>query len=130
MGAELIVQVSEDGADGEQLTVLAGFLRQELLHLDVEDVTALNGGQPPQGARALDATVLGGLLVSLGESAEGLRMVVSAVQGWLDRSHGTRRRVRLELDGDVLELWDATPSQEDRLVGLFIGRHDERKTGN
>lgn len=130
MGAELIVQVSEDDADGEELAALAGFLRQELLQLDVEDVTALRAGKPPAGAKAFDAAVLGGLLVSLGESADGLRAVLSSIRGWLARGQGTHRRVRLELDGDVLELWDATRSEEDRLVGLFVSRHDDRKSSN
>jgi hypothetical protein len=35
------VQLGEEGADAERLDTLTGFLRSELLKLDVEDVTAL-----------------------------------------------------------------------------------------
>jgi hypothetical protein len=123
MGGELHVQLAEDGADAERLDALTGYLRQELLHLDVEDVTALRAGEPPPGARVFDVIAIGGLLVSLGRSAESLRAVVSAVRKWLARGDGVRRTVRLEIGGDVLELSEATVTDQDRLIGLFIDRH-------
>jgi hypothetical protein len=39
MDGELRLQISEEGAGAERLAVLAGYLRAELLRLDVEDVT-------------------------------------------------------------------------------------------
>jgi hypothetical protein len=41
MVSELRIQLSESGADAERLDTLTGFLRRELLQLDVADVTAL-----------------------------------------------------------------------------------------
>ena len=69
MGDALRVAISEDGADVERLDTLTRFLRQELLQLDVEDVTTLRTGEPPPGARGFDVTTVGGLLVNLGHSA-------------------------------------------------------------
>ena len=66
---------------------------------------------------------VGGLLVSLSSSAAGLRAVVAAVRNWQARGEGTRRTVRLEIGGDVLELSEATVADQDRLVDLFVGRH-------
>jgi hypothetical protein len=123
MGGELSVQLAEDGADAERLDALTGYLRQDLLQLDVEDVTALRAGEPPPGARVFDVIAVGGLLVSLGRSAESLRAVLSAVRKWLARGDGVRRTVRLEIGGDVLELSEATVADQDRLIGLFIDRH-------
>ena len=123
MGSELRLQLSEDGADAERLDALTGFLRQELLQLEVEDVTRLRAGEPPPGSRMFDVVAVGGLLVSLSRSAEGLRSVVSAIRKWLSRGEGTRRTVRLELDGDVLELSEATAADQERLIGLFVDRH-------
>jgi hypothetical protein len=40
VGSELRLHLSEDGADAERLDAMTGFLRHELLQLDVEDVTA------------------------------------------------------------------------------------------
>lgn len=123
MPGELRVQLSEDGADAEWLDGLTGFLRQELLQLDVDNVVAMRAGEPPPGARVFDVVAVGGLIVTLGRSADGLRAVVSAIRKWLAQGDGTRRTVRLEIGGDVLELSEATVTEQDRLVGLFVSRH-------
>ena len=123
MDRGLRVQLSEEDADAERLDELTSSLRQELLQLDVEDVTALRAGEAPPGARGLDAAAVGALLVGLGSSADGLRAVISAIRGWLTRGWGAHRSVRLEIDGDVLELTEASAADQDRLIGLFIGRH-------
>jgi hypothetical protein len=123
MCSELQIQLSEDGADAERLASLTGFLRQELLQLDVQDVTALRKGEPPPGSRAFDVTAVGALLVSLRGSVEALQAVVSAVRKWLARGEGVRRTVRLEIGGDTLELSEATIADQDRLIDLFVRQH-------
>lgn len=123
MDGELRLQLSEEGADAERLAVLTGYLRSELLRLDVEDVTALPAGAPPPGARAFDVATVGALLIALGQSAEGLRSVVSAIRGWLRRGEGKGRAVRLELGGDALELSQASTADQERLIELFVRRH-------
>jgi hypothetical protein len=102
---------------------LTSYLRQELLDLDVEDVTALRAGPPPPGARAIDAIVIGQLLVTLGRTAQGVRSVVAAIRRWLARGDGIKRTVRLELDGDVLDLSEVTQVEQTRLIELFVSRH-------
>jgi len=120
---ELRLQLSEDGADVERLAALTGYLRAELLQLDVDDVTALPAGEPPPGARVFGVSTVGALLIALGQSADGLRSVVSAIGDWLRRGDGTRRSVRLELDGDALELSQASAADQERLIELFVRRH-------
>jgi hypothetical protein len=123
------LQLAEDGADAERLDSLTGFLRQELLQLDVEDVTALRAGEAPPGTRGFDVVAVGGLMVTLGRSVAGLRAVVSAVGKWLGRGEGTARTVRLEIDGDVLELSGATAADQQRLIELFVSRHAVGESG-
>ena len=124
MNGELRLQLSEEGADAEQLDMLARSLRQELLQLDVEDVTAQRAGSPPPGARGgLDAAQAGGLLVALGNNVQGMSAVIAAIKAWLARYRGAHRRVRLEIAGDVLELSSATMADQDQLIRLFVGRH-------
>jgi hypothetical protein len=123
MDGELRLHLSEEGADAERLAMLTSYLRGELLQLDVEDVTALPAGEPPAGARVFGVAAVGALLVALGQSAEGLRSVVAAIRDWLRRGEGTRRTVRLELDGDALELSQASAADQERLIKLFVARH-------
>ena len=123
MDGELRLQLAEEGADAERLAALTGYLRGELLQLDVEDVTALQAGEPPPGSRAFDVATVGALLIALGQSAEGLRSVVSAIRDWLRRGEGTHRTVRLELDGDALELSQASTADQAQLIELFVARH-------
>lgn len=131
MDRGLHLRVSEEGADAEQLARLTGYLRQELLQLDVENVTAPRVGELPSGARGDGPATVGALVVALGQSAEGLRSVVSAIRDWLRRGGRAGRAVRLELDGDVLELSRASKADQDRLIELFVDRHarDKRDKG-
>lgn len=121
---ELRVQLAEAGADAERLDELTGYLRQELLELDVEDVTAIPAGDAPPGTRAFEAIAVGGLLVTLGEASQGVRKVVSTIRAWLARGSGVKRTIRLELDGDVLELSEVSATEQTRLIELFVNRHE------
>jgi len=123
MGEKVSLRISEEDADAERLAAVSGYLRAELLQLDVEDVVPPPAGDAPPGARAVDVAAAGALLVALGQSAESLRSVVSAITGWLRRGEGTRRTVRLELGRDTLELSQASTTDQDRLIELFISRH-------
>ena len=128
MDGELRLLVTEDGADAERVDLLTGHLRRDLDQLDVDDVRPLAGGAAPAGTRAFDVAVVGGLIVSLGTSAQALGSVLAAVRSWLSRSPGPVRTVRLELDGDVLELSQASASEQERLIELFASRHVDRTT--
>jgi hypothetical protein len=123
MAGDIRLHLAEDGADDARLAELTPYLRSELLQLNVENVTALPGGQAPAGSRAFGLAEISGLLVTLGQSADGLRSVVSAITAWVSRGDGARRTVRLELDGDALELSHASAADQDRLIGLFVSRH-------
>jgi len=127
MDKGLRLQLSEEGADAERLVVLTGYLRSELLQLDVEDVKALPAGEPPPGARGFDVAAVGALLVTFGQSADGLRSVLSVISGWLRRGEGEGRTVRLELGGDALELTQASTADQERLIELFVSRHTTGK---
>jgi hypothetical protein len=68
-------------------------------------------------------TTAGGLLVAIGQSADGLRSVASAIRAWLLRGERSHRSVRLELGGDALELSQVSTADQDRLIELFVRRH-------
>jgi hypothetical protein len=127
---QLYLRISEEGADPERLAVITDYLRVELLQLDIEDVTLPREGDPPPGSRAFSVTSLGSLLVTLGQSAQGLRSVISAISAWLRRGGDTGRMVRLELDGDTLVLAQASAAEQERLIELFVSRHSAEQKNN
>lgn len=123
MAQQLNLVLAEDGASAERLDDLTGYLRQELLELDVDDVRRAPGGTAPPGTRAVDLVALGGLVVTLSRTAGGLKEVVGAVRRWLSRGDGVRRTVKIEIDGDTLELSEVSAAEQDRLITLFVSRH-------
>jgi hypothetical protein len=123
MGGELRVQLAERGADADRLDALTGFLRRELFKSDVEDVTALRGGESRPPAQGFDVIAVGRLLVNLSRSAEGMRAGVSALRRWPAGGERTRRTVRMEINGDVLELSQTTAADQHRRIELFVGRN-------
>jgi|HubBroStandDraft_6_1064221.scaffolds.fasta_scaffold253560_2 hypothetical protein len=131
MDRELRLHLSEEDADTERLAVLTGYLRAELLRLDVvEEVSALPAGEPPPGARVFGVVTVGALMIAVGQSFEGLRSVVSVIRDWLSRGEGTGRAVRLELGGDTLELSQASAADQERLIELFIRKHATGETAS
>lgn len=116
----LLVDVGP-GTDGDELERLARSLSIELLELDVDAVELVPAGPAPDDARAVEALVLGALVVRLARRSEGLATLVRSVRGWL--ATDAARRVRIELDGDVLELTGASDAERDRVVDAWIARH-------
>jgi hypothetical protein len=111
---------AEDGADAQGLNELTRGLREQLLEIDVRAVDPIRA-VPPSGTRAVDAMVLGSLLVTLARSPELLKGVVGIVQNWLA---GTRARtVELQIGGDTLKVGGLSAAEQRRLVDLFVARH-------
>lgn len=124
MAVEARLTVVESGADSERLATLTGLLREELLQLDVESVAVQRAEAVPSGARAVEPAAVAGLLVVVGRSVDSLRSVIRVLRQWLARGgDATARTVRLEIGGDVLQLSDASPADQDRLIELFVRRH-------
>ena len=109
------------GADADELEQLARSLRAELLELDVDAVEPVASGPAPDDARAIEALMVGALAVRLARDSETLSSLMRTVRGWL--AADPERRVRIELDGDVLELTGSSDDERQRLVDAWIERH-------
>lgn len=122
MGTEVQVGVAEEGSDAARLEELALLLRRELLALDVDSVEPHTAAEAPEGTRGTAAAVAGALVVSLQPTAQAVGAVVALIRDWLRRS-GAQRSVRIEIDGDVLELTGTTTELQQRLVDDWIRQH-------
>jgi len=117
----LIIQVEESegparrGADG------ADELRRELTQLDGVEVE----GSDRPASRAIDVATAGQIVVSLAGVVGGLVPVVETVRRWL-QSRAASRKVRLEIDGDVLEVSGLDNEAQRELIDRWLARHEAR----
>jgi hypothetical protein len=110
-------------ADPEEVAEATLQLRRELLDLDVDAVDLPRAGEPPPGTRAVELAALGALVVTVAQSPL-LGPVVAAVRSWLAGS--PQRSIKLELDGDALELSGLSSKEQQRLVDEWLRRHESR----
>jgi hypothetical protein len=120
LGVQVVVGPDGDPEETAEATLR---LRRELLDLDIDAVEVPGSGEPPPGSRAVDVAALGALLVHLADS-EMLAGVVAAVRSWLSGS--SRRSIKLELGGDVLELRGVSSQEQRRLTDEWLARHASR----
>jgi hypothetical protein len=119
--ATLGVQVGVGSdADDEEVAEATLQLRRELLDLEVDRVELVSGGDAPPGTRGVELAALGALLVTVSQS-QLLGPVVAAVRSWL--SGGPQRSIKLELDGDAIELTGVSSKEQRRLVDEWLRRH-------
>ncbi len=126
MGTTVEVQFDERGSDDARLDLLHRQLRQQLHEVGALEI--LRGAAPgvpvPENTRGLDVETLGTLMVAVLGSG-GLTALVASVRDWLGRGTRDARSVRIEIAGDVLELTGVTDDEHDRLVALFLARHED-----
>jgi hypothetical protein len=123
-GGRRLAVVLDGGSDTDapELAALTGQLRRRLLELDVETVELARSAEVPEGAKPLDAESIGALVVT---AAPGLLEAVVALVGqWL--TSRPVRSAKLTIDGDSIELSDATAAQQEQLIAAFIDRHSRR----
>jgi hypothetical protein len=113
------VAVARDG-DAEEVAQATLQLRRELLDLDIGAVEVPGTGEPPPESRGVDVATLGALVVNVADS-QLLAAVVAAVRSWLAGS--SRRRIKLQLGGDVLELTGVSSNEQRRLADEWLARH-------
>ena len=129
MGTTVEVRFDERGSDDARLDLLHRHLRQQLHEVGALEVLpgAPPGAPVPENTRGLDVEALGTLMVAVLGSG-GLTALVASAREWLGRgTHGVRS-VRIEIAGDVLELGGVTDREHDRLVALFLARHEDVDT--
>jgi hypothetical protein len=94
-------------------------LREELARLGAVGEAA----ERPR-SRAIDVAAIGQIVVTLTGAAGGLGAVVETVRSWL-RGRAASRQVRLEIDGDVLEVTGLDSDQQQALIDRWLDRHSQ-----
>ncbi|MFI0154993.1 hypothetical protein [Streptomyces lydicus] len=103
--------------DAEELQSLAEQLRRALLELDVEDVQlARRSAAVPEGAKPGEALAVGALVVTTVPLL--VRQVLQLVDTWL--RNRPLRGIKVELDGESIELGHASVEDQRRLIDAFV----------
>lgn len=119
--ARLQVRLEDTEDDAEELEELTRQLRDELLLLEVDHVERVPAGEAPAGTRSGELAAVGALLVGIAGHPGLLPAVVDTVRGWLARVG--QRSVKLQMDGDVLEVTGISSRQQEQLVNTWLARH-------
>lgn len=114
----LILQVLPGDDDTAELARLTGWLRDELLGLDVAAVDPPEAQNIPDGAKGV-AAVAGWLAVNLGP--EALKRILAKIADWAGRNN---RSVELTIGGDKLILrGGVTHEQRQEVIEGWFARH-------
>jgi hypothetical protein len=119
--ARIVVSADRD-ADAQDLALLLERLRVEVAEHEFDIVADPLAGPAPAGAKAGDPASVNSLLVVLVASGGIVTSLVGLLQGWLQRS--SARTVVVEIDGDRLELVGATSVERQRLMNVWLSRHE------
>ncbi|MGP3955821.1 caspase family protein [Nonomuraea sp. 3N208] len=118
----LQLRVIDLAADPQELDEATARLRDELLDLDVV-VSGAEAGEAPEGTRAVLSFTLGGLVIAFA-GTELLAAIVNAVTAWLNRHQ--HRSVKLDIDGDALELTGIRSEEQRRLTDVWLRRRRQQ----
>lgn len=119
--------VPDSAANAEESERLALGLRAELRGLDVHTVRLLTEGVPPERAKgAVGPLTAGAVVLALSAPGGVLTSLIGLVQDWLGRQ-SARHRVSVTVDGDTVELEQATPEERRQLIDMFVRRHGARE---
>lgn len=122
----LLVRLVHDGLSEEDLAAETALLATELSEAGAVPVRTQTS-PPPSGAKAGDLAVLGVLTYSIVSSPEMFTAVLTLVRDWLGARTARRvTRVRIEINGDSLEIDRATDDEQSDLVQAFINHHNRR----
>jgi len=114
---QIILSISEQDSDPERVDAYATALREDLLTLDVDDVTRSATVAPP-GSKAVDGAVIGTLVLTLATSPELLAGVAGVVSAWL-RRNPAGRTAEVVIGGDTIKLTGLDAAQQNRLIDEF-----------
>jgi hypothetical protein len=126
-GSPLLVRILEPGAPPDDLEEQRLRLREELLQLDVDDVTRPPASAPPPpGARAIELAQVGTLLVAMKSSVELMKQVIETIRSWLREDPERGRTVELVLGSDRITLTGVAREHQDRLIEQFVAAIEDR----
>jgi hypothetical protein len=114
--------------DAEAGERLARQLRDELAELEVDSIRNAPGKPAPAGAKSTDPVTLSEIILTLSASGGVFPTAIAVLRDWLGR-HSLGHRISVTVDGDTIELDNASAAQQQQLVAAFVQRHSVQRHG-
>lgn len=118
---EIKLSINSHESDGEHLLQLTTLLRDELEQLDIEKITTPSHTSQPEGAKSGDVFSWGLLLLTLAASGGVLTTLITTLKSWVLRQNECG--IKIELDGDVLEIKGVDSEEQRRIIERWLARH-------
>jgi hypothetical protein len=113
------VQVQTADSDAYETDVQARHLRQELLSLDLDDVTLGREAPAPSSGKG-EAIAVGTIIMTMANSAV-LVAACQVIRAWVTRGQGRHAIIRYgKGQGQSLEISGATTAQHQKLIDAFL----------
>ncbi len=124
LSSVLITLKPDPEAEPDEVERYSRQLFTELNDLDIESLRPVAAAEAPPGSKGAEVFEFGAWIMALSASGGVFTRVVDVVRDWLGR-HPSENRISITIDGDVLELSNATPHEQHDIVKAFIRRHSE-----
>lgn len=121
--AILLVLEPEPHRDPDETERSARRLRAELTELDVQSATPVISENVPAGAKGIDSSSLGTLLITLSATGGVFTTLIWVAQDWLARN-AAARRISVTIDGDTIVLEKGSTQERSALIDAYIRRHE------
>lgn len=118
---EVKLFIASQDSDDERLMELTTNLLEELEQLDVETIGTPTQTSVQKGAKSGDVVYWGQLFLTLAASGGVLTSVIATAKAWLLRQ--TECSIKVEMDGDVLEIKGVDSEDQRRIIDQWLARH-------
>src|SRR5690349_12973806 len=124
--ADVVVELSLDGGDSEELDELTRQLRSEVQELDIESVHEVSEGVAPAGTKGVDMAAVGQMAISLAPSL--IPPLFDLLKSWVERKPSTPVKVTVKVGRKTAQIeYDPTKTAAKDLDVLVKTLHKSMK---
>ncbi|HJR81985.1 MAG TPA: hypothetical protein VJ821_18065 [Anaerolineales bacterium] len=116
--AELLIELSLEGGDPEELDELARQLRAEVEELNIDSIEQVSAGSAPQGTKAVDMAAIGQMAVTLAPTI--VPPLFDVLKSWVERKPSTPVKVKVKVGKRTAQIeYDPTKTSAKDLEALI-----------
>jgi len=93
--AELLIELSVDGGDANELDELTRQLRDQVTELNIHSVESVSARETPSGTKSVDPAVIGQMVVTLAPTI--VPPLFELLKSWIERKPSTPVKIRVKV---------------------------------